>query len=275
MMPAPLTDVALAPFSAARLARLADYCSGYRGLFARGDQLLRLQAYLHGLLDGAEPKNVEALAARVAPGKGGAQALQHFVSSSPWDATQLAQMYRTQLGPRGHDPAAVWVVQDVAIPKKGRSSVGVQRQFARNVGRKINCQVAVVVSQIGPVGYFPLTGRLYLPSQWLREQAHLAERTLPAAERQPRSKIDLALELLAELGQADQPVSGAPHWASLADAGVRWQDAPAAVAQADQLFAWLSAHLGLDQFEGRTWLGWHHHLSLVLTAYGFLVREHT
>ncbi len=31
--------------------------------------------------------------------------------------------------------------------------------------------------------------------------------------------------------------------------------------------------LGLDQFEGRGWPGWHHHVTLVSVAYGFLVWE--
>jgi len=33
----------------------------------------------------------------------------------------------------------------------------------------------------------------------------------------------------------------------------------------------LKDELGLDHFEGRGWRGWHHHVTLVLLAYGFLV----
>ena len=29
--------------------------------------------------------------------------------------------------------------------------------------------------------------------------------------------------------------------------------------------------LGLDHFEGRGWVGWHHHVSLVMLAYAFVV----
>ena len=31
--------------------------------------------------------------------------------------------------------------------------------------------------------------------------------------------------------------------------------------------------LGLDHFEGRSWPGWHHHVTLVTVAHGFLTRE--
>jgi SRSO17 transposase len=31
--------------------------------------------------------------------------------------------------------------------------------------------------------------------------------------------------------------------------------------------------LGLDHFEGRGWPGWHHHVTLVWVAHGFLTLE--
>ncbi len=35
----------------------------------------------------------------------------------------------------------------------------------------------------------------------------------------------------------------------------------------------MKRELGLDHFEGRGWRGWHHHLTLVMMAYGFLTLE--
>ena len=37
----------------------------------------------------------------------------------------------------------------------------------------------------------------------------------------------------------------------------------------------LKDQLGLDHFEGRTWRGFHHHASLCIAAYGFLLAEET
>lgn len=37
----------------------------------------------------------------------------------------------------------------------------------------------------------------------------------------------------------------------------------------------LKGELGLDHYEGRSFIGWHHHISVVLACYAFLVAEHT
>ena len=35
----------------------------------------------------------------------------------------------------------------------------------------------------------------------------------------------------------------------------------------------LKQQLGLDHYEGRSWRGWHHHVTLVMMAHGFLTLE--
>jgi hypothetical protein len=35
----------------------------------------------------------------------------------------------------------------------------------------------------------------------------------------------------------------------------------------------LKEEVGLDHFEGRSWRGWHHHVTLVSLAYAFLALE--
>jgi SRSO17 transposase len=41
----------------------------------------------------------------------------------------------------------------------------------------------------------------------------------------------------------------------------------------EQGYQQLKEELGLDHFEGRSWRGWHHHATLVLLGYGFLLLE--
>ena len=51
---------------------------------------------------------------------------------------------------------------------------------------------------------------------------------------------------------------------------IRWAKARWRV---EQDYEQLKDELGLDHFEGRGWLGWHHHVTMATMAYGFLVRE--
>ena len=41
----------------------------------------------------------------------------------------------------------------------------------------------------------------------------------------------------------------------------------------EQNYAQLKDELGLDHFEGRSWRGWHHHVTLTMIAFDFLVME--
>jgi len=41
----------------------------------------------------------------------------------------------------------------------------------------------------------------------------------------------------------------------------------------EQDYQQLKEELGLDHYEGRTWLGWHHHVTLVMLAHAFLTLE--
>jgi SRSO17 transposase len=271
------------PFDADRAARLVDYAAEYRDLFGRADQAKWFGLYLRGLLAGTGRKNVEAIAGRVSDaGPAAAQALQHFVSHSPWDADRVFARYRSLVRPE-IGPGA-WVVHDAVIPKKGRHSVGVQRQFARGLGRKVNCQLAVVVSYVGDTGYYPLAARLYLPAAWLREHEESLARRVPLKHREATGKPEIALALIDELLADDVPraaVAAEDGYAGSAAfrdglATRRLAEAPGAdraLSTGLAHFDWLKDGLGLQHFEGRTWVGWHHHVSLVFAAYGFVARE--
>jgi SRSO17 transposase len=283
----------LSPLTPARLRLLDNYLHHYRDLFPRSDQWRRFKGYLRGLLNGPGPKHMKGIASRLADGGDGdqtAQALQHFVTSSPWDTDAVLARYRSLVLRKGTS-SGIAVVHDVIIPKKGRHSVGAQRQHARDLGRKINCQVAVAISQVGQEsgvgGFLPLALRLYLPGGWLREQQQTAERTVPEAERQHLSREAIAASLLSTLfeeGWEWEWIAARGSYldsealrTTVARCGSRLPRKTEAarvehcLAEANRGFEWLKTCLGLDQFEGRSWRGWHHHASLVLAACGFLI----
>jgi SRSO17 transposase len=277
---APSLPPALDP---ARLARLEAFAERFRDVFPRADQFRRFVAYLAGLLTAPGRKTVEGIAAAaagLAPAEADlVQALQHFVTRSPWDASRLFAACRRVRPGAVSDPGSVWVVHDAAFPKKGKHSAGVQRQFARSLGQKVNCQIGVVLAQHGPAGYFPLAARLYLPGYWLRENAELAGHAIPEEARKPATKAELALAMIDEVrAEGRLPGTGAVaseqiYTTDLAEAlktrGLLQPEGGDHLASAREAFDGLRTNLGLDHFEGRTWAGWHHHVSLVFTAHVF------
>jgi SRSO17 transposase len=56
----------------------------------------------------------------------------------------------------------------------------------------------------------------------------------------------------------------------------QWRPSKALIARcnsAEQDYRELKGALGLDHFEGRSFPGWHHHVTLVAVAHGFLTLE--
>jgi SRSO17 transposase len=281
------------------LQRLDEYVGLFRDDFRRRDQARWAGVYLQGLLRAGPRKTIEGLAARVVlppdlTVDDTAQALQQFVNQSPWDEQKLWRRYRTLAAHSLGDEDGAFVVEDLAFPKQGRHSVGVQRQFCTPPGRKINCQLGVSLHYVTPAGYCPLALRLYLPRSWLHSETRLDAAGVPDEFRRPASRGQVALELLDAVrgeGMAGRSVAaGAGYHASadflhgLGQRGLLFlgegDAAIPGVANLGQVrervaqgCRRLRDELGLDHFEGRSWRGFHHHACLVMLAYGFALWE--
>src|SRR3954451_16889920 len=79
--------------------------------------------YLKGLILPGERKSAEPMAARVAPAD--TQQLHHFVSTSPWATAPLEDELVKAADRLVGGPDAALVVDDTALVKQGRHSVGV------------------------------------------------------------------------------------------------------------------------------------------------------
>src|SRR5215203_3203346 len=166
----------------------------------RAEQRRWAPIYLQGLLGPGERKSVEPMAARVAPGD--VQQLHHFISTSPW-ATEPLEAELVQAADRllgGQD--AVLVIDDTALVKQGRHSVGVARQYCGQLGKKANCQALVSLTLAGKEVPIPVGLRLFLPDDWTREPARCAAAGVPEAEVVARSKGEIALAELDRLRAA-------------------------------------------------------------------------
>src|SRR4051794_15184735 len=171
--------------------RFDDYVERLGDALGHADRRGPLRAYATGLLLPGERKSVERMAARLDPGRVGAahQSLHHFVAKAAWDDTALLRAVRDYALPamleRG--PIRAWLVDDTGLPKKGRLSVGVARQYCGQLGKRDNCPVAVTLSVATeaaslPIAYrlyLPIAYRLYLPEAWADEPARRAMAGVP------------------------------------------------------------------------------------------------
>ena len=166
--------------------------------------------YVRGLLLDGERKSVGAMVPRLPDGN--EQALQQFVSQSPWPwepvwerlAQKLTQTFAT----------TAWIVDDTGFPKKGEHSVGVARQYSGTLGKTANCQMAVSLHAASATGSSPLGFRLYLPQEWTDDPERLQKAGVPEGVSF-QEKWRLALDLI------DQALgwSLTPPPVVLADAG--------------------------------------------------------
>jgi SRSO17 transposase len=138
-----------------------------------------------------ERKSIEPMAARVDPRHVRArhQSMHHFIANAAWDDAAVLRVARqTVLAALDrHGPVAAWVVDDTGMPKKGRHSVGVARQYCGVLGKQDNCQVAVSVSVAHERASVPVAYRLYLPEAWARIAAVGARRAYPTPSRSVRN----------------------------------------------------------------------------------------
>lgn len=159
--------------------------------FRRSEQRYWAPLYLQGLLGPGHRKSVEPMAERVCPGQ--TQQLHHFVSASSWATEPLEQVLRQTAGALvGGDDAAL-IIDDVALPKQGRHSVGVKRQYCGVLGKQANCQVMVSLTLARREVPVPLALRLYLPQDWAQDEERRARAKVPESiVFEPKTQIALA-----------------------------------------------------------------------------------
>ncbi len=201
------------------LRRLEGYAAGFRDAFGLDRPARWAPVYLAGLIQEGERESIEPLSRRVAlppelAVKDPEQALQQFINQSPWDERAVVKRHRAAMARTFADPEGIFVIDDTSFPKRGKHSVGVQRQYCGAPGKKANCQCAVGVHYVAPRGHYPLEMRLHLPESWPSEPARLDRAGVPEAERRSLTKGQIALELLDQVR-----AEGLPGGLVVADAG--------------------------------------------------------
>jgi len=168
--------------------------------------------YVAGLIGPGERKSVEPMAARLVPDR--YDRLHHFISSGVWDAGPLEEELARQANRMVGGEDAVLVIDDTALPKKGRHSVGVAPQYASALGKNANCQTLVSVTLACDEVPVAVGLRLFLPDSWTSDPDRMERAGVPEIWRNARTKPEMALDEIDRLTAA-----GVRYGTVLADAG--------------------------------------------------------
>lgn len=72
--------------------------------------------------------------------------LHHFIGAGLWDSAPLEATLWQQADELVGGDEAWLIIDDTALPKKGKASVGVAPQYATTLGKNANCQTLVSVT---------------------------------------------------------------------------------------------------------------------------------
>ena len=213
---------------------LRAYHAIYSPLFQRREQREAAHTYLQGLLAPLPRKSIEPMVLaldRRAPPRPCGPCRPSSVKGRGTMRRLLHQHWKEVEQDLGEDEG-VLMVDGSDFPKQGIHSVGVKRQYCGELGKRANCQAGVFVGYVSPQGYTMLDRRLYLPAEWLTDDAYAERRRqcgMPARRSPFKTKPALAQEMLAAVVKS--PSCGAAGW-------------------------WRTRHLGTTQAFWMGWRGW-------------------
>lgn len=124
------------------------------------------------------------------------QAVQHFITHSPWEYEPvMAQVANDCNRLLGGTPDSGLFIDESSIPKKGKKSVGVARQWCGRLGKVENCQTGVFAALNQGAYATIIDTRLYLPKEWTDDRKRCKDAGVPD-DIGFKTKSELGLEMI-------------------------------------------------------------------------------
>jgi len=169
-------------------------------------------AYIAGLIGPGDRKSIQPMAARVDALS--YDRLHHLIGAGLWDSAPLEATLWQQADELVGGAKAWLIIDDTALPKKGKASVGVAPQYATALGKNANCQTLVSMTLASGEVPVMLSLRLFLPESWTSDAARMTRAGVPEPFQSYRTKPEIAIE------EIDRAIAaGVRFGCVLADAG--------------------------------------------------------
>ncbi|MGB4959530.1 MAG: IS701 family transposase [Saprospiraceae bacterium] len=154
--------------------------------------------YLEGLFCAEHSKrNIERM---VEKSKAQYQSQQHFITDSPWSASQLMMEVAKKVNKDlGDIKLQALNIDENSNKKSGKHSVGVSRQYNGNEGKIENSQTGVFASLGSEDKVSLVNARLYLPKEWTDDEKRCVKAGVPKKDIKYATKVELAMDLIDEL----------------------------------------------------------------------------
>jgi SRSO17 transposase len=182
--------LALGPAFAAYL-RVFEACIAYR------PTVEHLHSYCRGLLSDLARKSIEPMA--LACGTA-VRTLQEFLRDHVWDHLRMRDLLQRRLAGQpalsaADDLGTIGVIDETSVPKKGKKTPGVHRQYCGSRGKLENCIVTVHLGIVRGLFKTLLDAALFLPQAWSENRARCRQAKIPD-DVVYRPKWRIALEQL-------------------------------------------------------------------------------
>ena len=174
---------------------------------ATRDGSLHAWTYLRGVLTMPSKRTFANIARRVVDPTDDGQALQQFMSDSPWSAQSVIAQVQSELAatPALHH-GGILILDESADAKAGLHSAGAARQWNGRLGKVDLCQVGVFLAVATETLWTWIDGELFLPEHWFTPEL-ATERTrlgIPAA-RPFATKVELGWQMIERVLAAKVP----------------------------------------------------------------------